>query len=46
MRTTTLNPLHYKNMKRTERILQSIKQMNLYKFVALNVFKHDAFDAR
>ena len=42
----TLNPIYYNEKKFTEQQLQDIKRMNLYKFVALYLFKHDTFDVR
>lgn len=43
---TTLNPIHYNERKFTEQKLQDIKRMNLYRFVASYLFKHDIFDVR
>lgn len=42
----TLNPIHYNEKKFTEQQLQDAKKMNLYKFIALYLFKHDIFDVR
>lgn len=42
----TLNPIHYNEKKFTEQQLQDIKRMNLYRFVASYLFKHDAFNVR
>lgn len=42
----TLNPIHYNEKKFTEQQLQDAKRMNLYRFVALYLFKHDIFDVR
>ena len=44
--TTTLNPILYNEKKSTEQKLQDIKRMNLYRFVASYLFKHDIFDVR
>ena len=44
--TTTLNPILYNEKKSTEQKLQDIKRMNLYRFVASYLFKHDTFDVR
>lgn len=43
---TTLNPMLYNEKKSTEQKLQDIKKMNLYRFVASYLFKHDIFDVR
>lgn len=43
---TTLNPILYNEKKSTEQKLRDIKRMNLYRFVASYLFKHDAFDVR
>lgn len=43
---TTLNPILYNEKKSTEQKLQDIKRMNLYRFVASYLFKHDIFDVR
>lgn len=42
----TLNSIHYNEKKFTEQQLQDAKKMNLYKFIALYLFKHDIFDVR
>ena len=42
----TLNPILYNEKKSTEQKLQDIKRMNLYRFVASYLFKHDTFDMR
>lgn len=42
----TLNPIHYNEKKFTEQQLQDVKRMNLYRFVASYLFKHDTFDIR
>lgn len=42
----TLNPIYYNKKKLAEQQLQYIKRMNLYRFVASYLFKHDAFDVR
>lgn len=44
--TITLNPIRYNKKKFTEQQLQDAKRMNLYKFVASYLFKHDIFDVR
>lgn len=41
-----LNPIHYNKKKFTEQQLQDANRMNLYRFVAAYLFKHDAFDVR
>lgn len=41
-----LNPIRYNEKKFTEQKLQNIKRMNLYRFVASYLFKHDIFDVR
>lgn len=41
-----LNPIRYNEKKSTEQKLQNIKRMNLYRFVASYLFKHDIFDVR
>lgn len=42
----TLNPIRYNEKKFTEQQLQDAKRMNLYRFVASYLFKHDTFDVR
>lgn len=42
----TLNPIRYNEKKSTEQQLQDAKRMNLYRFVAAYLFKHDIFDVR
>lgn len=42
----TLNPIHYNEKKFIEQQLQDAKRMNLYRFVAVHLFKHDTFDVR
>lgn len=42
----TLNLIRYNEKKSTEQKLQNIKRMNLYRFVASYLFKHDIFDVR
>lgn len=42
----TLNPILYNEKKSIEQKLQDIKRMNLYRFVASYLFKHDTFDVR
>jgi len=42
----TLNPIRYNEKKFTEQQLQNTKRMNLYRFVALYLFKHNTFDVR
>ncbi len=42
----TLNPILYNEKKSIEHKLQDIKRMNLYRFVASYLFKHDTFDVR
>ena len=42
----TLNPILYNEKKSTDQKLQDIKRMNLYRFVAAYLFKHDIFDVR
>ena len=42
----TLNPIRYNEKKFTEQQLQDAKRMNLYRFVALYLFKHNTFDVR
>lgn len=42
----TLNPILYNEKKSTEQKLQDVKRMNLYRFVASYLFKHDTFDIR
>ena len=42
----TLNPIYYNKKKFTERQLLDVKRMNLYRFVASYLFKHDAFNVR
>ena len=42
----TLNPILYNEKKSTEQKLQDIKRMNLYRFVASYLFKHDTFGVR
>ena len=43
---TILNPMLYNKKKSTEQKLQDIKRMNLYRFVASYLFRHDIFDVR
>lgn len=43
---TILNPILYNEKKSIEQKLQDIKRMNLYRFVALHLFKHDTFNVR
>lgn len=40
------NPIHYNEKKFTEQQLQDAKRMNLYRFVASYLFKHNIFDVR